>query len=260
LFGKLVESQRCRPRAWNWITASVVFHSVLITMAVTIPVAHPKDLDVSIEQRVNMVLTPVHYSPSQPEGPPRVRPKAAEAQEPAMAVPVVEPTTKLATPLHPILPHIPIPPLTVPPVSRMGMTLDPDGNETGSDDAGSGDGEDQAGRKATPAMLLPDVPLPVYPPTLREKIKGVVHVRYIIDTLGRVERGTVRVISAPHPLLGEAAQAWLERVARFKPAQFMNGRKVRQLSDQDFTFTMLVGHHGTNRLIGGVLRNLFHPK
>ena len=86
-------------------------------------------------------------------------------------------------------------------------------------------------------MLLRDVPLPVYPQPLREKIEGVVHMRYIIDTLGRVERGTVRVISTPHPLLGEAAQVWLERVARFKPAQFMNGRKVRQLSDQDFTFT-----------------------
>jgi len=210
---------------------------MLITMAVIIPVVHPKDLDVSIEQHVNMVLMPVPHSPSQPEGPPRVRPKAAEAKEPAMAVPVVEPITKLAAPLYPILPRMPIPPLTVPPISGIGMTLGPDGNGTGSDDAGSGDGKDQAGRGAAPAMLLPDVPLPVYPPMLREKIDGVVHMRYIIDTLGRVERGTVRVISTPHPLLGEAAQTWLERVARFKPAQFMNGRKVRQLSDQDFTFT-----------------------
>jgi protein TonB len=69
-------------------------------------------------------------------------------------------------------------------------------------------------------------PEPRYPEILRQAgIEGSVVIEAVIDTIGRVEAGSLRVVSAAHPLFAsEAEQVVL--ASRYRPGR-MSGRAVR---------------------------------
>lgn len=71
-------------------------------------------------------------------------------------------------------------------------------------------------------------PQPVYPAPLREAgVQGIVVVQLVVDTLGRAEVGSVRVLQ--HSMAGFDASALASiRAARFRPARVW-GRPVRVL-------------------------------
>lgn len=74
-----------------------------------------------------------------------------------------------------------------------------------------------------------------YPTMLQSAgISGEVTMQYVVDTLGTVEKGSVRVVSATHPLFAQAARDALVRM-RFSPAE-VGRQKVRQLVEQRFGF------------------------
>ena len=76
-------------------------------------------------------------------------------------------------------------------------------------------------------VLLAATP-PVYPPHLRAAgVQGRVELQVVVDTLGRVERGTLRIVHSDHPAF-EAPAIESLRGARFRPARVM-GRAVRVL-------------------------------
>ena len=78
---------------------------------------------------------------------------------------------------------------------------------------------------------------PRYPSMLQSAgVEGDVRAQFVVDTLGRVERGSVRVLATTHDLFAAAVRDALIR-ARFKPAE-AGGRKVRQLAEQTFTFRL----------------------
>lgn len=86
-----------------------------------------------------------------------------------------------------------------------------------------------------PALL--SAPPPVYPPALRDAgIEGTVMVRLVVDTLGRPEPGTLRVLHSDHPGLVAPAIRSL-RMARFRPAR-MSGRAVRVLVEVPVRFRL----------------------
>lgn len=71
-------------------------------------------------------------------------------------------------------------------------------------------------------------PQPVYPVPLREAgVEGVVVVQVVVDTLGRAEPGSVRVLQHSKPGFDASAVAAI-RAARFRPARVW-GRSVRVL-------------------------------
>jgi protein TonB len=75
------------------------------------------------------------------------------------------------------------------------------------------------------AELL-SVPKAEYPPILRRAgIHGTVIVHLVVDTVGRVEPGSLRVVSSPNPMFNEPALDAL-RHAVFRPAR-LHGRAVR---------------------------------
>jgi protein TonB len=57
-----------------------------------------------------------------------------------------------------------------------------------------------------------------------------------VDTLGKVEQGSFRALESTHDLFTAAVRDALMR-ARFTPAK-AGGRKVRQLVEQTFTFSI----------------------
>jgi TonB family protein len=76
---------------------------------------------------------------------------------------------------------------------------------------------------------------PVYPSDLAEAgVEGVVRVTYVVDTTGRVDTTTVRIMSSGHPHFTTSVQTALAEM-RFRPAK-RRGQPVRQLVEQRFRF------------------------
>jgi len=75
-----------------------------------------------------------------------------------------------------------------------------------------------------PALL--SAPPPVYPALLRQaRIQGRVMVRAIIDTTGRVEPTSVRIIASPSAAFDQPTKDWVLK-ALFRPAR-LHGQAVR---------------------------------
>ena len=78
-------------------------------------------------------------------------------------------------------------------------------------------------------------PPPRYPDMLRSaNIEGEVLAQFIVDTTGRYEQGSFKVIKSSHDLFTAAVRNALPNM-KFYPAE-IGGRKVKQLVQQPFTF------------------------
>jgi protein TonB len=87
-----------------------------------------------------------------------------------------------------------------------------------------------------PVVAIPGTS-PRYPDLLRQAgVEGRVTVRFVVDTMGVVERGSVVPVQSDHPLFALAVRDALSR-ARFVPAE-ADGHRVRQLVEQSFTFSI----------------------
>jgi periplasmic protein TonB len=86
-----------------------------------------------------------------------------------------------------------------------------------------------------PPYLLPDQMGPDYPDELRDvAMDGIVVVRFVLDTLGRPEPGSIAVVSATNAAFVTQVRTSLGRL-RFTPAKLV-GRLVRARIEQRFDF------------------------
>ncbi len=86
-----------------------------------------------------------------------------------------------------------------------------------------------------PVTALPGGPTPRYPDILRQAgVEGEVLAQFVVDTTGRAEMGSFKVLKTSHELFGTAVKNALPGM-RFIPAE-VGGRKVRQLVQQPFAF------------------------
>ncbi len=77
-----------------------------------------------------------------------------------------------------------------------------------------------------PALLF--APAPVYPALLKQAgIQGRVILPAVIDTTGRVEPASVRIMGSPHPAFDQPTKDWVLK-ALFRPGR-LHGRGVRVL-------------------------------
>jgi protein TonB len=78
---------------------------------------------------------------------------------------------------------------------------------------------------------------PVYPEQLRSKnVEGDVIAEWVVDTTGRADTSSFRIVETTHTLFSESVRAVLPAM-HFRPAELM-GRRVRQLVRQQFRFVM----------------------
>jgi protein TonB len=76
-----------------------------------------------------------------------------------------------------------------------------------------------------------------YPDMLRSaNVEGEVLAQFVVDTTGRVEANSIKILKSSHDLFTNAVQQAL-RSARYYPAE-IGGRKVKQLVQQPFNFTL----------------------
>jgi protein TonB len=88
-----------------------------------------------------------------------------------------------------------------------------------------------------PAGSMPGSPQPSYPDILRQGgVEGEVLAQFVVDTTGRVDVSSFRVLRSTHALFEQAVRSALPRM-RFLPAE-VGGRKVKQLVQQPFVFNL----------------------
>lgn len=88
------------------------------------------------------------------------------------------------------------------------------------------------------AAPQPGNPSPVYPPALRAaQLEGAVVARFVVDTTGLAEPATITFTETTRAQFAEAVRQALLR-SRYLPAT-IGGRKVRQLVEQRFAFTLV---------------------
>ena len=87
------------------------------------------------------------------------------------------------------------------------------------------------------ALQISGVGVPVYPEMLKNAgFQGKVLASFVIDTAGRVDASTFKIISSSHESFSTAVRAQLKNM-RFQPAE-VGGRKVKQLVQLPFEFSI----------------------
>ena len=200
---------------------------------------------------------PAVKTPPKPAAPKRlqapqpklVQPRPVIAPRPAIVAP-----TKVALSIPSIdLKAAPVtidvsPPPVAEPVKASGdftggsvkKSTDDDGDGSGRGKGGLGSGgagkaydENQVDRAVEVTRSSP----PRYPESLRSvNVEGAVVMRFIVSADGKVEPGSIEVVSTPHKLFGDAVRAALLNT-RYRPAEAA-GKAVRQLVEQTFHFRL----------------------
>ena len=81
----------------------------------------------------------------------------------------------------------------------------------------------------------PSSAAPVYPPLLlQQQVEGSTFVHYVVDTTGRVDSTTIRIVRTTHDGFSDAVRDALLRM-RFRPAVH-GAHPVRQWVEQNFSF------------------------
>lgn len=131
-------------------------------------------------------------------------------------------------------------PATLPPVDLQ-QHFDPkDYSGTGAE-GGTADGVTTPDSQVYTAAVVDVAPLllsppPAYPELMRQAgIEGRVLVQAVVDTTGRLEPGSIRILETPSPGFEQTTKQWALK-ARFRPAR-LQGRAVRVLVRQPVQFS-----------------------
>jgi TonB family protein len=89
------------------------------------------------------------------------------------------------------------------------------------------------------AVRDPQSAAPAYPKDMEERgIEGAVRVRFVVDSSGRIDLSTIKILDATNESFAREVRSALPDM-RFRPAM-IGSHAVRQLSEQGFAFKVLV--------------------
>ena len=235
----LIESTKAPARASRkrfGATASLLLHVALVIGAFTVASAAP----VVTEPRVKTDL--VYVAPKPPIVPART------ATSPS--------ASRIASPIDLVMPQISAPidiPIEIPPINTdlsMEFTSARDFSRRSS---GTGNGTNASVEPGSGTMpgggvmsdlqvdrqvsILSGYRTPRYPEVLRAAgVEETLNASFVVDTLGRVESGSLEIRDAQHAPFTAAVREALAN-ARFRPAE-SQGRRVRQRVVQAFVFSL----------------------
>lgn len=233
MFGTLIESRATRQRRAGSSLASVTIHASIIALAV---IATARDggfvAPVPLQVRVVHFARPLDRRPA-----------------PSRAVAVANATIAA----FPSLPRLNVPaivPVGIPPVDlRVAPTVEYSGQgpistsritcdrECGGAPVADMNGHALWSTSDVLMRLLADPVPPRYPEALRRAgVEGEVVVKFLVDTMGRVDMRTVEILRSTHEAFTAAVRETLARL-RFSPA-IASERKTNALAVMPFRFTL----------------------
>ncbi|HEU4641856.1 MAG TPA: TonB family protein [Gemmatimonadaceae bacterium] len=238
-FTTLIESQRVHHWSPGEISVSLVAHTGLILLAIILaPQAGAKIREVTPE-----AIQFLRPAPEPPPPEPQVQPEPLPVRDAVVAPPVAKGFQVLVAPVN--IPD------KIPEVD-LSRAITDEADFSGRGVAGGvangvEGGVPIAKKEALQEQVYfatqvekPVVPkegsaAPIYPEMLRAAgIEGEVYAQFVVDTAGRVEKGSFVVIRSTHDGFSDAVRSAVANM-RFYPAE-VGSRKVRMLVQQPFVF------------------------
>jgi protein TonB len=227
MFAQLIASRAPQRRSPAGFAASIVVHGIIVAGAVLLTSHAPK------QRAPHAQLAVTYHAPA-------ARPRPTAPASPSAALLVATPSV-INVPLT-------VPDL-IPPVDPLRTAINTDQLFVFRVGVPSHAGTIAPAAAYDPGTALLDSqvevqvtldthsPMPRYPQLLRDAgVEGATLVRFVVDTLGRVEQGTVKIVESTHPAFALAVQAVLPQM-RFSPAR-VGERKVRQLVEFPLQFRL----------------------
>lgn len=232
MFENLIETKPKKQKTLKATVLSVVFHAAAITGAVVATLQAKEAIEKPRAEKVEFVEMKKDEPPP-PEKPPEPPPEVVAAPPPPKGFQVLTAPIKIPD----VLPEIDL-------SKKMTDEADFSGKGVAGGIAKGVVGgtpvtdqtyfEFQVEKQVAPA---PGNSPPRYPDMLRSaNVEGEVLVQFVVDTTGRVERGSIKILKSSHDLFTNAVQSALGGM-RFYPAE-IGGRKVKQLVQQPFNFAL----------------------
>ena len=231
MFENLIETKPEKPKTFRGMAISVVVHAVLISGAIYGTLQAKEAIEKPKAEKVEFVQMKKDEPPPPDKPPP---PEIVAAPPPPKGFQVLTAPIKIPE----VLPDI-----------DLSKKVTDENDFTGKGVVGGigkgvvgGTGpvgdqtyfEFQVEKQVVPA---PGNGGPRYPDMLRSaNVEGEVLVQFVVDTTGRVEMSQFKVLKSSHDLFTNAVKSFLGG-ARFYPAE-IGGRKVKQLVQQPFNFTL----------------------
>lgn len=222
----LLESAVVRgPRRTPWAAASFTVHAALIATAIVLTTQTTRGAAPADEPAESPIFIPMPQQPaerSQLPGQPQ-----ASIFDPPPRVPIDVPSIPTFDPSVPF---------SAASVSEHEIFRRPPAVDAAP--AGpAGDGIHTRAMVDRVASALSGNGQPRYPSALqRIHLEGEVLVQFVVDAAGRVERGSITIMQATHPLFADAVRDWLPNT-RYAPAE-IGGTRVRQLVQQTIGFAL----------------------
>jgi periplasmic protein TonB len=235
MLGVLLESRARRPRRSGGMALSVATHLALIAGAIFVT-AHPLTATKPLKPTI-VVLTPPPPKPVEPR-----HVGVTDPHTPTLPGSISNIVIKRVDPPTTV-------PIDLPPIDMRGAVA-ADSIVIGSGPSRSGgstcqlrclDLADQGSsgewhvNELLMHMITPAKPR--YPELLRQAgIDGSVLVRFVVDTLGRIDPTSVQILSSTHDQFTRAVRDALSGF-RFRPAE-SNGKRIPALAEMPFEFTV----------------------
>lgn len=225
MFNTLLESRRQRQRAWGGTTTSVVAHAAVILVAV--------QMTLRADPRHEGQLESVVYVEPKDDAPLPPKPPIFEPPPPPPGSSVLSTVIEIPDVLPPIDPSRPI-------TNEDDFRGMPGTRREPTPGAAPTSARDEPYFETMvekPVAEASNSQRPRYPDLLKSAgVEGSVIAEFVVDTVGRVELPSFRILRQSHDLFGAAVRAALPGM-RFLPAE-VGGRRVRQLVQQPFVFAI----------------------
>jgi protein TonB len=233
MFTQLMESKQTTKRGGGGTVLSFIAHYGLI-LAVIYTSAGTATAAAGPRQEKVRYVEPEKAEPPEPEAP---APELLKAPLPPRALPTLLAPVEIPT----VIPAIDLSRAATDPAIFDGRRGPPGPPSNGTVSADSTSRPDHAYLEhevEKPVLPAPNSAAPTYPDFLRRAgVEGHALVSFVVDTTGRVDIRTFKVISSTHDFFATSVRNALPRM-RFIPAETARG-KVRQLVQQPFSFAIV---------------------
>jgi protein TonB len=233
MFENLIETKPKKPKTFKTMVLSVFLHALAISGAVYGTLQAKEAIEKPKAEKVEFVEMKKDEPPP-PEKPPEPPPEVVAAPPPPKGFQVLTAPIKIPD----VLPEIDLSKKVTDEADFSGKGVQ--GGIAKGVVGGTGPVTDQTyfefqvEKQVAPA---PGNTPPRYPDMLRSaNVEGEVLAQFVVDTTGRVERNSIKILKQTHDLFVNSVMQHLNN-ARYYPAE-IGGRKVKQLVQQPFNFAL----------------------
>jgi protein TonB len=236
MFNNLLESKPKKEKRGGGTVASIVMHSILVGLAVYATANAAIQNEKPRQEKIDFVETPKDEPP-----PPKDEPPPPPPPDVVAAPPPPKGFQVLTAPVE--IPDV------IPDIDLSKKVTDE--NDFSGKGVAGGVAKGVEGAKAVvqsdqpyfefqvekPVVPAPGSTSPRYPDMLRQAgVEGEVLAQFVVDTTGKAEAGSLKILKSSHDLFIQSVRNALPQM-KFIPAE-VGGRKVKQLVQQPFTFSI----------------------